>query len=259
MTDGEFDFETLNAFVDNELDADQRAEVLARAARDPALARELAALSRLKATLAQSIDTPELDMPATAAAPRRWRRVAMAASVALIVAAGAVFGVARWAGETAFDPAWALSTHASWAARQGSPGGSGRALAAAATLGLYVPDLSAAKLSIAHVGHAEGPAGGRATVVGYVGTRGCKVSLIVFPVAETAATPMERIDRAPLLGYAWRAGRHGYAVVAEGMPEARLSLVAAGIREASLRRRPIGDETRTALAESRAKSPPCRA
>lgn len=258
MTDQKYDFETLNAFVDNELDADQRAEVLAQAARDPALARELAALSRLKATLAQSIDTPELDLPATAA-PRRWRRVAMAASVALIVAAGAVFGLARLSGDTALDPAWALSAHASWAERPGSPGGVGRALAAAAAPGLYLPDLSAAKLSIAHVGHAEGPAGGRATVVGYVGTRGCKVSLIIFPAAETAATPMERIDRAPLLGYAWRVGRHGYAVVAEGMPEARLSLVAAGIREASLKRRPVGDDTRTALAESRAKSPPCRA
>ena len=258
MTDQKFDFETLNAFVDNELDADQRAEVLAQAARDPALARELAALSRLKATLAQSIDTPELDMPA-AAAPLRWRRVAMAASVALLVAAGAVFGLVRLSGEAAFDPAWASSAHATWVAPQGRSGGVGRALAAATAPGFFAPDLSAAKLSIAHVGHAKGPAGGRATVIGYVGTRGCKVSLIVFPVAETAATPMQRIDRPPLLGYAWRVGRHGYAVVAEGMPEARLSLVAAGLREASLKHRPIREETRTALAESRAKSPPCRA
>ena len=133
---------------------------------------------------------------------------------------------------------------------------------ARAVASAYVPELSAAKLRIAHVGQVAGPAGGEALLVGYRGTRGCKISLLVAtdaaPAPETSSLP-EPFDAGELHGYRWRTGGRAYVIMAEGMARARFSLIATSVHRASLERAPLDSETRMALATSRAQSPPCMA
>jgi hypothetical protein len=68
---------------------------------------------------------------------------------------------------------------------------------------------------------------------------------------------MVRYDRGAGRGYAWRGGKRGYLLLAEGMDEARLALLAETLRRFTLERRPFKPETRTALRESREHSAPC--
>ena len=56
--------ERLVAYVDGELDAAATAEVAKAVAEDPALAREVAALSRLRSRVAESVEAPPISVPA---------------------------------------------------------------------------------------------------------------------------------------------------------------------------------------------------
>ena len=63
MTDRRISFEMLNAYVDGEMDTATAADVAREIAIDAALAHEVAALSRLRSTVAESIETPPLSVP----------------------------------------------------------------------------------------------------------------------------------------------------------------------------------------------------
>ncbi len=258
MSRRSIDYETLTAYVDGELDTARAADVLAAAARDPAVARELSALSRLKATIAS--DAPPVDLEIEA--PRRSPRMigAVAACLALFIAVAASLTIVFKYEGHGVDTAWLQRAHGSWslAAMPVAPSRiSGRA--AVLDPAAYVPDLTSAKLFIAHVGSVPGPTGGHATLIGYRGTRGCKVSLIVVADADAFSDEMTALNVSSHRGYAWRAGTRGYVVFAEGMAEDRFTLIARSVRDASLRHLPLDSGTQQALGESRAKSVPCLA
>ncbi len=253
------DYETLTAYVDGELDAARAADVLAAAARDPAVARELSALSRLKATMAH--DAPPIDFGIET--PRRSRRMigVVAACLALFIAVAAFsLSIAIKNEGHGLDTAWLQRVHGSWDLSV-TPVAPTRISGRAAVMdpAVYVPDLTSAKLFIAHVGAVPGPTGGHATLIGYRGTRGCKVSLIIVADADAFSDEMTALNVSPHRGYAWRAGTRGYVVFAEGMAEDRFSLIARSVRDASLRHLPLDSGTQQALGESRAKSVPCLA
>ncbi len=259
MTRRAINYETLNAYVDGELNAERAADVLAAAAEDPAIARELSSLSRVKASLSHDVSPSSLDI----VIPRRRRRWpnALAACLALFLAVATAGLTLTFRGDSrGLDVAWVQRVHGSWSIADGSIAPtsiSGRD--ATIDPAAYVPDLSAAKLSIVHTGWVAGPNDDRALLIGYRGTRGCKVTLIVVPDADAFADELVAFDSPTNRGYSWRAGRRGYVVFAEGMAEARFSLIARSLRDASLRHLPLNQGTQHALAESRAKSVPCRA
>ncbi len=104
MSKPDIDTETLSACVDGELDGERAADVLAAAAADPAIARELSALNRLKTTLAASIEAPALTLQ-TPARARRLPRVASAV----------VGGYLRMTGsEDGSDAPRLAAAHGSW-------------------------------------------------------------------------------------------------------------------------------------------------
>jgi len=263
VSEDRIDFETLNAYVDGELDLARRAEIADAIAREPHLARQVAALSRLKSEVSGSVETPDLGIDLPDRRPRR-RTLAIAAGIVVaFAAAGAIFVTTVSDAELA----WAVNAHESWAGqpdgRLAEPRGE-VALAALSRVGAsaYVPELTAAKLRIAHVARVAGPAGGDAVLVGYRGTRGCKISLLVAPDTADAARSSpapEPFDAGALHGYRWRAGGFAYVILADGMAKARFSLIAMSVYRASLERSPLDPETRMALARSRAESPPCMA
>jgi anti-sigma factor RsiW len=261
------DFETLNAYVDGELAPAEAAEVARAVAGDPLLAHQVATLTRLKAAVVESIELPELDLPA--AAPRVARRNwALAASLAFLLIGGSVLLSRAYDLPAAADwlaPAW--RAHAAWSLPEGGGSAEGdsrsRLMLQAASFQrvdrAFVPDLTAAKLFVTHISQRDDLLGRAALVVGYAGTRGCKVTLVVAAAAAPLSDHLARYDDSPGAAYAWRAGELDYLLLAEGMDAKRFRLVAETVHRISIERLPLDDGTRVALQDSRRRSAPCLA
>jgi anti-sigma factor RsiW len=276
MTQRQPSWETLNAYVDGELPASEAAEVARALAQDRALADQVASLTRLKAATQDTVGSLGGAVEITLPAPedrRRWP-LAVAASLVLAVAIGlAAASFGSWQG--AQPPAWvvqARALHDSWVlAQDPEPRDVGSVVvvaqakgAASGFLKAYLPDLSSARLTLTYLETVTLFQGGNlgkgaALHAGYRGTRGCKVSLLVLPSGAALPRRLTRRDDAALRAFAWRAGPLGYLLVAEGMDEERLALIAETVHLATLENSPFDTETRTALRESREHSQPCQA
>lgn len=229
-------WQDLNAFADGELSPDEAAAVGQALAGDPGAVQDLAAILRLKRTMR---GRRRKAAPAAAA-------VMVALAMAVAVAAALVGGGRDTA--TATDPA---REHAVWASRELAeplPGGALTALPPP-------PDLSAAGLTLVMVRALAGPDGRMLLHMGWVGTRGCRVSLFASPGAGGADS-----DSGPGAAggeWSWVLDGTAYRLLASGMPPERLEAIAEAAHE-SLRRRQAPDgDTRALLARSRAASPPC--
>jgi anti-sigma factor RsiW len=253
--------ELISAYVDGELSLDFRAEVQARAARDPAFARELAAVTRLKAALGHAVPVPEIKTAARR--PRRARRRVLAGVAAALVLTVAT-GLGLWfSGADAVNPVaarldWAVALHRDWAGIKLPPNGPAAAVPASLPIAPHVPDLSANGLELAHVATGRTPEGAPALILGYLGTRGCRVTMIATRVPEVADEPI-LVVRAGLRARFWQVGQSGYLLLAEGMSPSRFRLVSGSLLRATRNRAPFGAETRQALRRNRAESPPCLA
>lgn len=264
--DRKTEFERSNAFVDGELDRDSRGEVLSEAAGDPLLARELADLTRLKSVVEDSVDVPEIDLPThgdrqkpEVRDPSRRAGFALVASLALLV----VGGIAWWLGSApspgqGVPVVWAMKAHESWIGGDTARSG-GLLRPANMRINAHVPDLSAAKLRIAHIGEIQGPRGLPALAVGYLGTRGCRVTLLVDVAPSDLDEVAVSFETGGLQGMVWRAGGLRHLILAQGMDKRRFRMIARTVRQSTLERVPVDEPTRMALAKSRASSPPCAA
>ncbi len=260
-------WERLNAYVDGELAPHERAEVAGEIAGRPDIASEVAALTRLKAALGDTLEPLAWNdvAPATEAGWRGlpWRRIAAGVVVALGLAAAAA--TIPWPADE--RTAWLerpVAAHDAWVAsgtRELADGGAGPLLVGFATLGngAEIPDLSAAKLTVTGVRFrpAEGDLS-PAMHVAYAGTRGCRVSLwITFsPPDLDAALSLHRLGA--YRAYAWRAGDLAYALVS-AMDPTRFEVIARTAHKVTLERAQPDTETATALRRSREQSPPCSA
>jgi len=271
MNTGLPSWEQLNAYVDGELSVADAAEVARALADDKSLAEAVATLSRLKAATHEGIEPfilassqPESIHPALRL--WRWRQVAIAASIAAVLIVAAVASLVPWMNSAA-PPPWlpeAWQVHEQWAqtvtTNSPTPVDSGLVLAAMNEIGpdTYLPDLSDARLTLSHLDIVTlANTRGEALHVGYLGNRGCQISLIIIPKSGDMSADLMRYDQGARRGYAWRGGQRDYALLAEGMDKARLALLAETLHRATVQRRPFDAETRTALRESRERSAPC--
>ena len=251
------DFEKLNAYVDGELDAQETASVAQAIANDPGLARQVSSLTRLRSSIAEGLESPVILLPEP---PRQWMAgAAIGFVLAFIVGAAVIHSLLdRPASLAWLDRAWEV--HDGWSIDQetGQPK-SGVLLAGLSEIGpgAYIPDLSAARLSIARIAVVPHGGGVKSLLAGYRGTRGCKISLLVFSSAEGFPDSMEIFRKGKQEAYGWRAGELGYLILSEGMDPPRFALIADSVRRTSLERIPVGPEIRTALRKSRDESAPC--
>ncbi len=259
MNDARVTFEMLNAYVDGELDPAAAAVVARAVAADPALARQVAALSKLRSAVADSIEAPPLKLSAHAPASERLPMAAAAVFFAVFVAGSAlVSGLfdrdlrAGW-----LEQAWRL--HEGWSITAKSPATAVPANYGDAVPGAYVPDLGASRLTVAHAAVAPISSGRRALIVGYKGTRGCKVSLVVFVGGRSLGDAIEAFSRGRNHAYAWRAGKLAYVILTDTMDSERFRQLAESVRTTSRRHLPFDHETQMALRKSRDTSKPCMA
>ncbi|MHA1600303.1 MAG: anti-sigma factor family protein [Alphaproteobacteria bacterium] len=264
MTTTRPSWEQLNAYVDGELSAGDAAAVARDLAGDKILAEAVATLSRLKASTQEGIEP--FALAPSRPVRRPWHRMAIAASVAAGLIIAAMTSLVPWLGETA-PPVWLASAwqvHGTWAQQETAsppaPVSSGVMLVALHRFGpqTYLPDLSDARLTLSHLEIVKlTNMDGDALHIGYLGNRGCQVSLILLPGSGDLSADLVRYDQGAKRGYAWRNGRRGFLLLAEGMDEDRLTLLADTLHRATLELRPFDDDTRIALRESRERSVPC--
>lgn len=259
MSSDEISWQELNAYVDGELSAERASAVAEAIAHDADLARQAALLSRLKAAIAAS---PELPETLHRLPPGRRRRVGgpLAAALALLL----LIAGALWlpAGRDQVEPgsplAAAVALHRelaeAWPPERPLPA------AAAPLFPGFPPDLSAARLAAGPVRQIEGHGLGFGSAVQYLGSRGCRVTLIALeePDADLAET-LQKTAGDGLEVFRWRVGAIGYLLLAEGMDPARLATIAETVHQASRRLQPLDDSARMRLADSRRRSAPCRA
>ena len=256
----------LNAYVDGELDP-ARAEAVAKAvAADPEVAAQIAALQRLKAVAGRSVEqVPPSAPPYSAFRWRGWRYGAAACLALLLLGAGLLLAerTAGPGGGAWIARGWA--GHEAWLAGGQGPEAQvepAAVLAALSALGAraQVPQLDAARLRLDHVAVLPaGEEGGALLHLGYLGTRGCRLSLFVFAADADWPPDLALPAEEARLGVGWRVADLGYLVLARGMDRGRFELIAEKIGEATRRAAPFDDATRSALRRSREASPPCRA
>jgi len=252
------DWETLNAYVDGELPIGAAAKVARALAEDRVLAAAVATLTRLKAAT-HEVGGDHGVVVSRPAAPG-WRGVAMVAAMVALFIAGTVFMIPY--GKPSAPPwlAQAWGVHAAWTGDEGAAGDSGRVLAAMSRVGAqaYLPDLSAASLSLTRLEPLAPDIAGRGGMhLGYRGNRGCQLSLLILGGGDGLPTALTRFGQGRRQIFGWRSATHGYVLMAEGMDDARLGVIARSVYQGALRRAPFDDATRTALRHSREVSAPC--
>ena len=261
MSDRPVTFEMLNAYVDGELDTVAAAEVARAVAENPALAREVAALSHLRSAVAESVEVPPLSLPASPSTT--GRRAAIAASIAFVVfIAGSVLvsNLNRDVGAEWLADAWQI--HRGWSIEGVTAQTRATLLLAQyaeAVPGAYVPDLSPSRLSLVHAAVSSFAGQRRVLLAGYRGTRGCKITLLVFDAPDGLDETLRPFHDGKNEAFGWRAGPLGYVILSDGMDPPRFKLLAETIRHNSRIQVPFDEETRIALRESRDKSVPCTA
>jgi anti-sigma factor RsiW len=259
MSERRITFEALNTYVDGELDSVSAAAVAKAVAEDPVLASEVAALSRLRVTVAESIEVPSLSVCVPKSSRRR--SMAIAASIVLImVVAGSVLfaNLERGTGMDWITRVWQV--HHGWSVASVGPQTRPKLLFAqfdAAVPGAYVPDLSASRLSLVYATVAPFTDQRQALLAGYRGTRGCKISLLVFPSRGELGEAISAFRDGNNEAYGWRAGALSYFVLSDGMDSERFKLLAESVRHASREHLPFDKGIRVALRKSRDESAPC--
>jgi hypothetical protein len=264
--------EDLNAYVDGELSAHERARVAQAIAANPALAERVATLSRLKSTVAGLAEGSVLTLDSLhLAKPRHRLPTAMVAAsiLAFSLIAGIIVssyslspdnGTAPWVGQ-------AKSLHLAWLGETASPYAREDFTAvlhkARQLLGrpALIPDMSSAKLTLSGIVFV-GPQDGnvvRPLQLRYTGQHNCHVSLWLSPDSSVVQAAMVELNDGHSRGFYWNASGINYALFASGMDHKRLTLLARNVFEATRDRHspPIHDQEELRVATKSAA--PCRA
>ncbi|HEV7327899.1 MAG TPA: hypothetical protein VGN91_22770 [Bosea sp. (in: a-proteobacteria)] len=242
------DWEKLNAFADGELAPAEQRALAERLATSPETAETLRGIVRLKQEL-QALpagDAPPL--PALPASARlRWRQVA-AIAAALVIATAVAFTpiLLRPDASDAFLSA-SMAAHEQFASAPAQPA----AMVAPAAALPVANEL--ARLGLQPVWQTGAVTG--EIRIGFVGARGCRLSLHVSSHDEPAPVPV-RADAA-LTG--WNAGGNGYLVIATGMPQARFEMIAGFIKALTSEPADKVEPLRTALQNDWRNAQPCLA
>lgn len=263
------DWQTLNAYVDGELDATTAAAVAEAAGDDAAVAEQIATLYQLKGVshnVAPEAPADLMDLMPPVPASTRRTPVSIAAAVAMLAIALASIWVSFERDSEQTIPAELLaragSLHAQWlqsdvdAKMDTQPT---VLLAALSGFGKvpFVPDLSSTTLSISRVTVDDSP-DGQILHVGYRGTHGCHLSLFVFEGDAIPSTSQEAVQGSDL-ARGWRVNDLGYLLYARGMDRSRFQLISSTVEDATRKNTPLDNAAREQLAANKLHSRSCQA
>lgn len=241
-------WEKLNAFADGELAPAEQRAMAQRLATSPEAAETLRGIVRLKQELQGLSDDDTPPLPSVPTPSRAgWRRVAAIAAVLLVTVAVALTPMLLRQDASESFLAASLAAHEQFAATSAqtvvtiAPAAAGSASSELARLGLQP------------VWQATSATG--QVRVGFVGLRGCRLSLHVSPHTE----PAPPLDQSTGTLAGWSAGGHGYLLIATGMPPARFEMIAGFLRALTSEPADRVALMRTALLNGWPSAQPCLA
>lgn len=259
--------EQLNAYVDGELPPDEHALVAESIARDRELAACVATLSRLKSSLATLAEAPPQPIHVPA---RRWLPKVAGIAASLVLSIAAIMLLAQVTRTPESDAeAWygrADEAHARWISLPFAAGG--REIDAnlyltsidRINLPVHAPDLSSARLRLTYLRFHEATYNRPAALhLGYTGRHGCRLTLWVSPSPTGLDSALVEMRTGKTRRFSWRSGEAGYVLLATGMAEARFTMIANKVFEATRNLRGFDQETRLALDGVTRAAPPCAA
>lgn len=252
MQEHDIEPEMLNAYVDGELPGAEAAAIARAAARNPSIAARIATLREMKAAIPGIVPDRQIELPVRPLYNRRFGAMAAAACTLLVLATALIFFLSRENEATR----WANSLqdhHMTWSFVPGTA--AIRALPVSGAASVLPLDLESARLTF--VGHQKLLIAGRTVWrTGYEGTRGCRVSLYVFPadivVDETAFAPSLLVSK-------WAIAGQTFALMADGMARGRFAGLARAVEKALRAGAQPDPASRQRLAHARRTSPPCQA
>ncbi len=247
----------LNAYVDGELPPGEAAFVAEAIARSPALARQVAALSALKATVGAAVPKCPSGIASTSRRSRPWLKGAAVAAMLLL---GLILG-SVWFAEMhhpAPDIEFVLRLHHAWSdAQDEAPDAVATRVDGRGTLQYaYVPDLTQVDLVFDRVRQIR-VRGGRGLHVGYRGPRGCMVSLILFREPSRHDVQLTRVAQPDHTAWHWRAEGISFYLLAPKMDQVRLSGIARVVQRLTRARLPLDPAGILAFEEARTGAEPC--
>ena len=247
----ETDWAELNAYADGELAGPAREAMARRLAHDPELARALAEVHAAKAAVSLMRPAGAARAEPRRVMPRGGRRLALAASVAVALALGALYAFTDPDGDWRAAPA---ALHQSFSTQAYALPESGRipVISTAGIGDLRAVDLSASRLTLVDVRSLDRD-GRDIVAMHYRGRNGCRVTLVALEATANEAAPLPGGDG---LAAAWTVGGIHYALLAGGMDSARFDAIEAYAR-AETRRLAPRDELRVAMRSATAEAQPC--
>jgi hypothetical protein len=260
------EWQTLNAYVDGELDARGAAAVAEAAGNDTSIADQIACLYQLKGVMPSA--APAAPGNLRELVPNRSRRLptgilAACSAVAMVVAVALLWLRAE---PPVALPDGALvaarTLHEDWLATESLAQSEAPPSLVMAALSQFrrvpvIPDLTSTKLTIERVTVTDQPAG-HMLQVGYRGNHGCHLSMFIFDNGNLPSQMVQE-DRGAERAYGWEVEELGYLLFAEGMDSTRFDLIAHKVEAATRSGMPFDEQTRQVLAENKAKSANCAA
>jgi len=260
-------WEKLNAYVDGELDKQSAADVAAEISRNPNLAAQVATLHRLKAATSQAASNAFCPAPPCLEFQAKWhgtvgnwkgRAIAACAIGIMVVGAFVALIILDRSPPTSKLEANAIErvfdAHLAWVSNPAA--GSDLPITPA-----RAPDLTGAGLRLVIETHGVVSRGD--ALFGYLGPRGCKLSLWIGRATDAFALATEPRRLPTSLGverFAWRVSDNAYVVTTKGMDDQRLIRITRMIDE-QVRQQPVSPQLPTPLtvAQGTTINPPCSA
>jgi anti-sigma factor RsiW len=241
------DWEKLNAFADGELAPAEQRAMAERLASSPETAETLRGIIRLKQELRAlpADDAPPLPSLSAPSRPR-WRQVAAIAAALVIATAVALAPILLLRDSSETFLATSLAAHEQFAT-SALP----QPIAAVAPAATLPVANELARLGLEPIWQATSVTG--QIRIGFVGTRGCRLSLHVSPQTEPALAPDQAVST--LAG--WNTGGRGYLLIATGMPPARFEMIAGFIKALTSEPADRVEPLRTALQSDWRSAQPC--
>jgi hypothetical protein len=258
-----YNLEILNAYVDGELSAREKAEVANAIASNPDLARQAATLSSLKASLAAS--NPGDQEQFNFELPRKHNfRPRLVAAIAGLMVIGAVIAFVITNTSSLLPNQGLLlaeQAHNNWLQEEifhttNELHQTSTLIPENLQIDAYVPDLSKVDLVFNDIRRISS-GNTRGMHIGYKGPSGCMVSLVVLSSSIGLSSDLTYFEKDGHLLYGWQVSQTGFYLLAHKMDPARLSKVARVVNRLTLERLPIDPESIIALNNVRTQSEPC--
>ncbi|MGY6703772.1 anti-sigma factor family protein [Roseinatronobacter sp.] len=223
MTQQPFSDKMLNAFVDGELPPEQAASVISALAEDPALARRIATLQRLKTSLA-SFHTNAPPLPALPDHTAwRWPAALAAAATGAIIA-GAVWVALPPTGPDTQTSATAqhtpLDMHQGWASTGTGTGTAPSPAHLPDEFTWLTPVMRATGLQLAYADDWRD-----GLHLGYVGANACKLSLFIRPDDQPDSALDIHLDQ-HLQQASWTTSGLHFNIISQDMDTSRFATIA---------------------------------